>query len=570
MPVRPVHSITLSTMHGCPPEEIVKIGRYLLEEKGFDTYIKLNPTLLGFDSVRSILDTLGWERIVLKRESFEHDLQMDAALGLIKELGEAAHARGRRFGIKMSNTLANANVDSRLPGADRYMSGRALFPITVRLASLLAKALPDFGSRFSYCGGVGALNAKDLIKAGVGPLTIATDILKPGGYLRMAQIAKDVADALPFAPDRADAEALETLAESALSRPEYREDWKGGTVSIPKKLPIFDCFAAPCIDACPVGQKVPAYVKAEGKSLHDQALATILADNPLAHITGVLCDHVCQEHCSRLDYEGSVKIRDVKHAAARSDRLEAKPLPPVASLPKGKTAVIGAGPAGLACAYYLAQAGQEVLVFDGAQGPGGVPANVIPSFRIERKEIESDVERIRNLGAGFEFGVKIDSLEKLKAQGFTSFFLGIGASSAKEAPLAGEGVRRLNALEFLAKFAVEGPYAFQGHRHVIVMGGGNTACDAVRAAARIPGMETVHLSYRRRKQEMPADKEELANALKEGSGLLELSLPEALEPGKARLRRMSLGPKDSSGRRSPLPLDETFDLPCDLIISAVG
>jgi putative selenate reductase len=570
VPVRPVHSITLSTMHGCPPEEIAKIGRYLLEEKGFDTYIKLNPTLLGYDTVRSILDTLGWERIVLKRESFEHDLQMDAALGLIKELGAAAHAKGRRFGIKLSNTLANANVDSRLPGAERYMSGRALFPITVRLASSLAKALPDFGSRFSYCGGVSALNAKDLIKAGVGPLTIATDILKPGGYLRMAQIAKDVADALPFAPDTADADALESLAESALSRPEYREDWKGGTVSISKKLPLFDCFAAPCIEACPVGQKVPAYVKDEGEGLHDQALAAILADNPLAHITGVLCDHVCQEHCSRLDYEGSVRIRDVKHAATRGDSLETKPLPVIACHPQGKTAVLGAGPAGLACAYHLALAGQEVVVFDSAKEPGGVPANVIPRFRIERSEIESDVERIRNLGVGFEFGVKIDSMDMLKAQGFTSFFLGIGASSAKDAAIAGEGVRRLHALDFLARFSCEGPDAFKGHRHVIVMGGGNTACDAVRAASRIPGVETVHLSYRRTKREMPADKEELANALKEATSFLELSLPEALEPGKARLRRMSLGPKDSSGRRKPLPSDETFELPCDLVIGAIG
>ena len=253
MPVRPVHSVTLSTMHGCPPDEIERIGRYLIEEKGFDTYIKLNPTLLGFDEARTILDKLGWDDISIKRESFEHDLQFDGALALIKRLGEAAQAKGRRFGIKLSNTLANANSGTNLPGAERYMSGRALFPITVRLAAKLTKALPDPGTRISYCGGVSALNAADLIKAGLGPLTVATDILKPGGYQRLAQIAREVVGALPLPLElgSTDGSALEALADAALERPEYRKGWKAGRVSIAKKLPLHDCFAAPCIEACP-------------------------------------------------------------------------------------------------------------------------------------------------------------------------------------------------------------------------------------------------------------------------------------------------------------------------------
>ncbi len=570
VPVRPVHSVTLSTMHGCPPEEIGRIGRYLLEEKGFDTYIKLNPTLLGYDAVRSILDSLGWDRIALKRESFEHDLQMDAALELIKGLSETARAKGRRFGIKLSNTLANANVDARLPGAERYMSGRALFPVTVRLAAALARALPDFGSRFSYCGGVWAMNAQDLIKAGVGPLTIATDILKPGGYLRMARVAREAAEALPFAPDAPDPQALEALAEAALTRPEYREEWKGGTVSIPKTLPLFDCFAAPCVEACPVNQKVPAYIAAEGEGRRDQALSIVLADNPLAHITGILCDHVCQEHCSRLDYEGSVLIRDMKRSAAQGDRLAVHPLPLPEGSARGRVAVVGAGPAGLACAYHLALAGQEVKVFDKSPAPGGVPANVIPKFRIEREEIETDVGRIGALGVAFEFGSPVPSLEALKAQGFESVFLGVGAEAAKDVAIQGEGVERMDALAFLERCSAQGPESFSGVRNVVVMGGGNTACDAVRAASRIPGIGKVQLSYRRTKREMPADKEELGNALREGGILLELSLPESMEPGLLRLRKMSLGPRDSSGRRKPLPTEEYFDLPCDLLVSAVG
>jgi len=591
MPVRPVHSVTLSTMHGCPPAEIEKIGRYLIEEKGFNAYIKLNPTLLGYDEARAILDRLGWDEIALKRESFEHDLQFENALALIASLDGAAQAKGRRFGIKLSNTLANANTGTALPGAERYMSGRALFPITVRLAAKLAEALPAPGMSLSYCGGVSALNAADLVSAGLGPLTVATDILKPGGYLRLAQIAREAVGALPMplSAKASDAEALRALADAALKRPEYRKGWKAGTVAIAKKLPLFDCFAAPCIEACPVGQKVPAYIAKLGGAERgaggaESALAVILSDNPLAHITGVLCDHVCQERCSRLDYEGSVRIRDAKLTAARAASLPASPLPVQDAAPKdsssgsdkGRTAVIGAGPAGLACAWHLALAGRAVKVFEAGSDPGGVPANIIPRFRIGRGEITGDIARIAALGVEFAFDSPVESLDALRDEGFTSFFVGIGADSAKDLPLAGTGVEVVDALAFLGRAGAEGPEAYAGKKRVVVAGGGNTACDAVRAAARIPGVESVSLTYRRTRREMPADLEELENAETEALALgaakaiYELSLPETAKPGAIVLRKMTLGERDASGRRSPEPTADTFELPCDLLVAAIG
>ena len=595
MPVRPVHSVTLSTMHGCPPAEIEKIGRYLIEEKGFNAYIKLNPTLIGYDEARTILDRLGWDEIALKRESFEHDLQFGNALALIASLDGAAQAKGRKFGIKLSNTLANANNGTALPGAERYMSGRALFPITVRLAAKLAEALPEPGMSLSYCGGVSALNAADLVAAGLGPLTVATDILKPGGYLRLAQIAREAVGALPMPllTGGSDTAALRALADAALERPEYRKGWKAGTVAIARKLPLFDCFAAPCVEACPVNQKVPSYIAklgdaklgaaGQGAGGAESALAVILSDNPLAHITGVLCDHVCQERCSRLDYEGSVRIRDAKLTAARAASLPASPLPvpgaaadAAQTAARPKTAVIGAGPAGLACAWHLALAGHAVKVFEAGSDPGGVPANVIPRFRIGREEIAADIERIKALGVEFAFKSPVKSLETLREQGFTSFFVGIGADSAKDLPLAGSGVEVVDALAFLGRAGAEGPEAFAGKKRVVVAGGGNTACDAVRAATRIPGVETVCLSYRRTRREMPADLEELENAEAEALALgapkavYELSLPEEAKSGAITLRKMALGERDASGRRSPEPTAETFELPCDLLIAAIG
>ena len=589
LPVRPLHSVTLSTMHGCPPAEIGRIGRYLIEEKGFDTYIKLNPTLVGFDRARFILDSLGWTSIVLKKESFDHDLGFAEAISLVKELSAAAQAKGRRFGIKLSNTLANANPGDRLPGTERYMSGRALFPITIRLAADLAVALPDFGSRFSFCGGVSAFNAAELIKAGVGPLTIVTDILKPGGYLRMAQVAREAAQALSGSANTPDAAALGALAEASLARPEYRFGWKAGTVAVPGPLPLFDCFAAPCIQACPVNQKVPAYLDAQGSGRNSEALSIILSDNPLPGITGTLCDHVCQERCSRLDYEGPVRIRDVKLEAAKGARLTAAPLAEKlsGSLP---AAIVGAGPAGLACAHFLALSGLAVTVFDAGPCPGGVPAKVIPGFRIERKTIAADIDRIASLGVEFVFNAPVTSLDELRARGFGPVFLAVGAEAARPLRLKGSGLKAVSALEFLSAFGSGRDVEFQGLRHIVVAGGGNTACDAVRAASRIPGLESVVLAYRRTRAEMPADREELEIALAEASALaasgprdatpgsspqqtrilLELSLPESASPGSLTLRRMKLGPKDASGRRSPKPTKENFSLPCDLLVSAVG
>jgi len=577
-PDSPVHSVTLSTMHGCPPAEIERIGAYLIEEKGFDAYVKLNPTLLGYDRAREILDRTGWKRISIKRESFERDLQFPDALKLVASLSAKAAKSGHRFGVKLSNTLANANEGGFLPGAERYMSGRALFPITARLAAELAAAMPSFAQRFSYCGGVSALNAAGLIGAGVGPLTVATDILKPGGYLRLAEIAKEAVRALPGSPDRPDAEALDRLAEAALSRPEYQAGWKSGNASIAKPLPLADCFAAPCVEACPARQKAPAYIRSAAAGEGRAALETILADNPLPFVTGTLCDHACQEACSRNDYEGPVQIRGCKLACAKS--AEIPPKRPVPSAFKGKVAVIGAGPGGLSCAHYLALAGIPVMVFDKAAAPGGVPANVIPRFRIPREDLAKDIDRIRSLGVEFRFGTEIRDLGALEAEGYSAFFAAPGAPVARELRLEGSGVRVVDALEFLAHAE-----AFAGAKRVVVAGGGNTAMDAARVAARLGGVASVAISYRRGLAEMPADKEELGHALAEAAALgaavgspalMELTLPERAAPAsggaspRLALRKMRLGEPDSSGRRSPVATDETFEIDCDLLVAAVG
>lgn len=584
---KPIHSVTLSTMHGCPPEEMEAIGRYLLAEKGFDTYIKLNPTLLGYNEVRHILDSTGWKTVELSRETFERDLQFTAALDLLDALHTTARKHNRIFSVKLSNTLANHNRGDRLPGAERYMSGRPLFPITIHLAARLARHI-KIPIDFSYCGGLSSHNAAECLQAGLAPLTLATEILKPGGYLRLEPIARELIRALKQGvPTRPSAEKLSELAERSLKDSYYRGDYKQGEARISKPLPLTDCFAAPCVTACPAHQEAPRYIKAMGKGDADQALAIVLRDNPLPHITGVLCDHVCMSSCSRVDYEGPVQIRAVKLETARAAKVpvqepvetgdETSPPKDQRDPSPGKVAIWGAGPGGLACAYYLAQGQIPVTVFDRADEIGGIPSRIIPRFRISRSDILADIERIKALGVRFSLQApSVPDWDALQGEGYTALVLATGASKGRPLELTGEGIPLVHALDFLEEahtidWNKGNSPTYQGVQSVAVVGGGNTAMDAARMALRLPGKPAVHILYRRNRSEMPADREEFQAALEEGVHYHPLSLPEAIaKPGLLRIRTMRLGQKDQGGRLRPEPTNETWNLPCDLIISAIG
>ncbi|MBR5669380.1 MAG: putative selenate reductase subunit YgfK, partial [Spirochaetales bacterium] len=177
-------SVTISTMHGCPPKEIEAICSYMLTEKHLNTFVKLNPTLLGYDEVRNILDTIGFTHVALRRESFEHDLQYPDAIAMLQRLVQLARKEKLGFGVKLTNTLGNINDGSVLPGDEKYMSGRALLPISTTVASRLSAEF-DGKLPISYSGGCTIFSVKDIFDTGIRPITLATDMLKPGGYARM-------------------------------------------------------------------------------------------------------------------------------------------------------------------------------------------------------------------------------------------------------------------------------------------------------------------------------------------------------------------------------------------------
>ncbi len=562
---------TISTMHGCPPAEIEAICTYMLSEKHLNTFVKLNPTLLGYDEVRSILDCIGFNHVGLKRETFEHDLQYKDAVAMLHRLVELAKKEGLGFGVKLTNTLGNINDGKVLPGDERYMSGRALLPISTTVAARLSA---EFGGKLpvSYSGGATLFSVKDIFDTGIRPITLATDMLKPAGYARMCRMA-ELLDKESKTWDKTDIDvaAVEALSKNARTASYSQRAFRGDKVAkVNDELPIFNCYVSPCIEACPIHQPIPDYVALVGEGRYAEALSIIYSGNALPNITCNICDHQCQFHCARMDYEGAVQIREMKKIAVEkgskeyiNDFFEAPEKTNV------KAAVVGAGPSGLAAAYFLATAGFDTTVYEKASNAGGVVANIIPSFRIDPKAIQADIDHVAAHGVKFVYNVKIDDVkvDSLKKAGYDYVFYAIGSEKDNAIKVDGDAQKVTGALTFLEAF--KSNKAKLG-KHVVVTGGGNTAMDSARAAKRCPGVEDVTVVYRRSQNEMPSDPDEYKLALEDGIKFFFLANPKSIENGKLICSKMELGEADASGRRRPVETSEVFELPCDDLITAIG
>jgi putative selenate reductase len=564
-------SVTLSTMHGCPPGEIEAICAYMLTEKKLDTLVKLNPTLLGHDAVRAVLDRLGWGTVALNEAGFAKDLQWADAVPMLTRLQALSARQGRFFGAKLSNTLAVANDAAVLPGAEKYMSGRALYPLTIGLAASLAEAF-NGALPVSFSGGISAWNIEEILACGIRPVTVATDLLKPGGYARLKQLAEMSGKVPAAAPGgRVDPVRTRAAAERALAAPAFRKDFRGTQkVSAAGPLPLLDCFVAPCILACPIAQDVPEYVHLVGEGRFEQAFDVIYGRNPLPFMTGYLCDHQCTSNCTRLDWEGAVRIREAKRIAAEngygrfvvSGVLAGRKAGPR----RARAAILGAGPAGLAAAAFLAREGFDAHVFEKETEAGGVVRWLLPAFRIPPDAVAKDVALLRDLGVKFHLGEKSHrTLDSLFREGFEYVLVAIGAHADRDCGIPGA----LEVLGFLRRFR-EDPSGQRLGRAVVVVGAGDTAMDAARAARRCPGVEEVRVVYRRSQKEMPCTAEERESAVAEGVVFSFLRAPLSWDSGRLRCSVMELGQADESGRARPVATDRTEDFPADTVISAIG
>ncbi len=573
-------SVTLSTMHGCPPDEIERIARYLLEERGLHTVVKLNPTLLGRNRVVDILHhDLGFADIDVPEAVFDHDLQYDRAVRLITSLKAVASARGLRFGVKLSNTLAVRNHLGRLPGDEMYLSGRALYPVTMNLFDRLLRQF-DGELNVSYSAGADAVNVPTILSCGALPVTACTDLLKPGGYGRLSQWLGNLGAAMrergaktleDFSRDRL--ANVRRAAVDSLSDPRYRRQaFPHGLPKVSSRLGFWDCIVAPCVEACAVEQDVPAYAWLIAQGDYDRALEVILARNPLPGATGHVCTRRCETRCTRNDYEQPVAIRALKRMAEAHGRADCVSRP---KTPTGHTvAVIGGGPSGLSAAAFLALSGVRPVVFEARDAAGGM-MRAVPPFRLPQAVIDRDIARIAALGVEIRLNARICvPPEHLLHQGFDAVYLASGFQ--RDAPLHVPGVEGpgvMPALELLDR-SRRGERVPLGST-VVVIGGGDTAMDAARTAGRITG-HAVTILYRRTRREMPAAEEEVNAALDEGNVLEELVAPlEVLrDDGRVvgvRCVRNRMGETGPDGRRTPVAIaGSEFIVRCDAVVVAVG
>ena len=561
------NSVTLSTLHGCPPQEIERIAMYLLTEKGFHTFVKCNPTLLGYEFARKTMDEMGYDYIQFGDFHFKDDLQYEDAVPMLTRLMNTAKERNLEFGVKITNTFPVDVKQNELPSEEMYMSGKSLYPLSISLAAKLAKEF-DGRLRISYSGGADYYNIERIVDAGIWPVTVATTLLKPGGYQRLTQMAKllDKENA-PF--EKVDAESAGKLAEEAVKDPHHVKAMKPlPSRKMKKEVPLMDCFVAPCKEGCPIHQDITTYLQLVGEEKYEEAMEVITEKNPLPFITGTICAHNCMSKCTRNFYETPVHIREMKLKAAENGYealLEKLPVPAVTKAEKA--AVIGGGPAGMAAAYFLRKGGMEVTLFEAKESLGGVVRHVIPPFRISEDAIEKDAEILRKMQVDIHCNTKLESLEELKKQGYTKIVLAVGAPVQGSLKL--ESGMPKNALEFLAEFKQTDGKVSLG-KHVVVIGGGNTAMDTARAAKRNAGVEHVYLIYRRTRRYMPADEEELVMALEDGVEFKELLSPVKLENGQLFCKVMQLSDYDVSGRRGVTETGETVWVPADTVIAAVG
>ncbi|MDL2218889.1 putative selenate reductase subunit YgfK [Ruminococcaceae bacterium OttesenSCG-928-O06] len=572
IPAKVSDSVTLSTLHGCPPAEIERIANYLLCEKNVHTFIKCNPTLLGYKTARRLLDEMGYSYVSFDEHHFQNDLQYDDAVAMLARLMKTAEERKLSFGVKITNTFPVQITGGTLPGEEMYMSGRALFPLSITVASRLSQHF-EGKLPISYSGGADAFNIEAIFKTGIRPITVATTVLKPGGYERMHQLATALAPLATPQWNGIDVAALSALAESVTALPAYRKE-KRPVQSRKTQAPLglYDCYMAPCKSGgCPIEQQIPEYLQLVSEEKYLQAFRVIAIDNALPGITGTLCNHACQGKCTRLDYDDPLQIRAAKLRASDNAQLAytielLKEKPAIKT--QKKAVVVGAGPAGVAAAVFLRRAGMAVTVLEKRAEPFGIVNYVIPAFRIPFDAMRRDFDLAKTIGVEFQFDTEAGDIAALR-QSYDYVVLATGAWKEGAAPVEEGAEKLLDALAFLEESKAKKCEVELGKR-VAVIGGGDVAMDCARAAKRAPGVEDVTIVYRRTREFMPAEKEEIALALEEGVNLMELRAPLRFDGATLCCEEMELGAWDESGRRSITGCGTQCDLPFDTVICAVG
>jgi formate dehydrogenase (NADP+) beta subunit len=338
----------------------------------------------------------------------------------------------------------------------------------------------------------------------------------------------------------------------------------------------------PCKATCPAGIDVPRYVQLVGLGKYSEATAVVREKLPFPGILGRACFSPCETACRRKHLDDPLSIRSLKRIAADNDtglwRAQSKQLPSSGR----KAAIIGAGPAGLTAAYYLAKKGHAVTVFEALPAAGGMVRYGIPSYRVPLDIIDQEVAEVEKLGVEFRFNTRVEHIDQLTNQGYESVFIGIGAQGGDRLGIPGDDLPNVVDSPTFLRAAALGKVGtpdcdIMVGKHVAVIGGGNVATDNCRSSRRLGG-ELVDMIYRRTRDEMPARDDEVQGCIDEGVNLRYLTAPKKIElnsNGASRLKvtyaKMELGQPDASGRRRPVEVaGSDFEEDVDLVIAAIG
>lgn len=338
-----------------------------------------------------------------------------------------------------------------------------------------------------------------------------------------------------------------------------------------------DC-TAPCVMECPANMDAQGYINLIAQGRYDDAVRLMKETNPLPVVCGRICTRPCEKKCRRNSFEGPLGIAYLKRFAADKDLAKETPYLPKKQPATGKrAAIIGAGPAGLSAAWFLAQLGHDVTIFERQEAPGGMLRYGIPSYRMPRETLDAEIAIIRSLGVEIRYGVDFGrdiTAPSLQADGFDTILLAVGSQLGWPLGLQGEDQCEnvLIGVEFLGA-VTRGRQPDLAGKKVAVVGGGNTAMDCARTAIRLGAQ--VELIYRRTVAEMPADEMEIEEAQHEGVSFSVLTNPVALEQSgcivSLELTKMELGEPDASGRRRPQPVAGSEHVEkFDYVISAIG
>jgi NADPH-dependent glutamate synthase beta subunit-like oxidoreductase len=351
-----------------------------------------------------------------------------------------------------------------------------------------------------------------------------------------------------------------------------------GCNAVPNKSGAEKQQTSPCRAECPAHIDVQGYVNLAAKGKFEEALALIKKSSPFPSICGRVCHHPCESNCSRGDIDKSVGIHGIERFIADLDLNASKRyMPRIKDKKEDKVAIVGSGPAGLTCAYYLAVKGYQVTVFEKAAEPGGMLTTGLPSYRLPGKVVEAEIQHIRDLGVTMKTNVEIGTdvtVAQLRQEGYKAFFVGVGTQECIELGIEGEALDGVYpGLDYL-RLVNQGEQVALG-KNVAVIGGGNAAMDAVRSARRL-GAENAFIIYRRGLEEMPANAEEIEECQQEGIQINTLIQPLRFISENGRVKaieclKMQLAEPDESGRRRPEPVPGSeFTIEVDNAISALG